>query len=596
MLEPDAFVPECDDQDLRCQGDNVVEICNGDSWVMAFECDPGDVCVDGGCQGCEPQCGDRDCGEDGCGGDCGDCDGECVEGHCPAGCPEGCGELWSATCQDNFGINLCVPADADPQCSEPSAYIPCGEGRACLDGVCSGPCVRSEVVVLLDRSASMAGERWAFSRGVLAGLAADLAGNAQLGVRPFPAAGGGCEAGDLVGPQDDAVLAFLSVADPAGDDETPILAALAGLEDDFGQPSEGQVVVLVTDGGETCADDEAVVERVSALRRFGVRTFAVGISDDADGELLARVAEAGGTEDVGVLNADDADEVAAALTAIAGVLETCICQPDEQICAGDQLLTCAGSTYDHLAECDHGCDPERLECNAVCRPGVDVRCDGADLEVCGAAGDGYEFSETCALGCEPGVGCNEVCREGGLGCDGDALVACEDGEVGEVEVCDHGCHPAHGRCVRYGDVRLDGDDGRSGAVQIFLGEPGWSYIESRRGRGLEAGALCRQLGLGIVEAWELDEAREDGDVMVVGDIDCMEGTTGSTNAPACPRSTTRPCAGWSAAARPSRAAATRTRAWGSCRAAGCCARIARPVATRSWRVASRCARATRGAA
>lgn len=85
---------------------------------------------------CEPQCEDKDCGDDGCGGLCGECTGpqdECQDGlctclpHCEGkecggdGCGADCGE-----CADGNSCNedgLCQPQD--PACGDDYANQPC---------------------------------------------------------------------------------------------------------------------------------------------------------------------------------------------------------------------------------------------------------------------------------------------------------------------------------------------------------------------------------------------------------------------------------------------------------------------------------------
>ncbi len=67
---------------------------------------------------CAPDCGDRECGDDGCGGSC---------GECPDGAP----------CED--GVCACVPSCVDRQCGDDGCGGSCGEcppGFDCDDGVC----------------------------------------------------------------------------------------------------------------------------------------------------------------------------------------------------------------------------------------------------------------------------------------------------------------------------------------------------------------------------------------------------------------------------------------------------------------------------
>ena len=65
--------PECDP---KCTGE---EICKAGRCIDPGECDPkcgeGYECIDGECSEiCVPYCTDRECGSDGCGGTCGECD------------------------------------------------------------------------------------------------------------------------------------------------------------------------------------------------------------------------------------------------------------------------------------------------------------------------------------------------------------------------------------------------------------------------------------------------------------------------------------------------------------------------------------------
>ena len=79
-------------------------------------CDQGQVCLDGAC--CIPHCAEKECGDDGCGGDC---------GKCPGGNP----------CQE--GICLCTPDCDDKECGPDGCKGTCGKcacGEACLLGIC----------------------------------------------------------------------------------------------------------------------------------------------------------------------------------------------------------------------------------------------------------------------------------------------------------------------------------------------------------------------------------------------------------------------------------------------------------------------------
>jgi len=65
---------------------NVAKICDSKGSGVVNELDCGTkACVDGECVECQPDCTDKECGNDGCGGECGKCDqGQvCINGLCP---------------------------------------------------------------------------------------------------------------------------------------------------------------------------------------------------------------------------------------------------------------------------------------------------------------------------------------------------------------------------------------------------------------------------------------------------------------------------------------------------------------------------------
>jgi len=87
-------------------------------------CAAAELCVEGAC--CLPTCAGMDCGDDGCGGSCGTCEGDllCLDGKC--GCE-------FAQCQDKCcaqGQTCFQDACCDPQC----------EGKECGDDSCGSLC------------------------------------------------------------------------------------------------------------------------------------------------------------------------------------------------------------------------------------------------------------------------------------------------------------------------------------------------------------------------------------------------------------------------------------------------------------------------
>ena len=110
--------------------------------------------------GCQPNCGGKVCGDDGCGGSCGQCFGTqiCQNGGCIQGCTpncagkqcgaDGCGGI-CGQCQFNF---TCVAdqcqANCQPQCQGVQcgpdgcggSCGSCGFGEVCSEGSCQAAC------------------------------------------------------------------------------------------------------------------------------------------------------------------------------------------------------------------------------------------------------------------------------------------------------------------------------------------------------------------------------------------------------------------------------------------------------------------------
>jgi len=119
-------------------------VCQGGKCGCSFDacgagcCDDGQVCHGGEC--CTPDCIGKDCGDDGCGGSCGECQGlqVCQEGKCAcefAACGQACcpkGEVCA-------GAKCCLPKCEGKQCGSDGCGGECGScapGQVCIQGVC----------------------------------------------------------------------------------------------------------------------------------------------------------------------------------------------------------------------------------------------------------------------------------------------------------------------------------------------------------------------------------------------------------------------------------------------------------------------------
>ncbi len=105
-------------------------------------CAGGDgLCLEGAC--CIPNCGNKKCGPDGCGGICGACieNAECVDdGKCS--CPgESCGPVCCPAGEVCAGEECCTPSCNGKECGDDGCGGSCGSctGKLeCVDGECAG--------------------------------------------------------------------------------------------------------------------------------------------------------------------------------------------------------------------------------------------------------------------------------------------------------------------------------------------------------------------------------------------------------------------------------------------------------------------------
>jgi formylglycine-generating enzyme len=112
----------CDPGLATCQG-STATVCDAVGSGLASQTDCaglGKQCSGGQCVDCQPQCQQKECGDDGCGGSCGSCgeDETCMDGACAPKCGDG-------MCQDSDGESCeSCPADCggcpglcEPACS-----------------------------------------------------------------------------------------------------------------------------------------------------------------------------------------------------------------------------------------------------------------------------------------------------------------------------------------------------------------------------------------------------------------------------------------------------------------------------------------------
>jgi hypothetical protein len=120
--------------------------------------------IEGGCtsEPCVPECGGMECGDDGCGGSCGDCDellgsgfecgpdgmcviGSCLPGQCYSSCVPECGGMecgddgCGGSCGDCSDYGSGFECGPDDMCITGSC-IPNCDGKTCGDNGCGGSC------------------------------------------------------------------------------------------------------------------------------------------------------------------------------------------------------------------------------------------------------------------------------------------------------------------------------------------------------------------------------------------------------------------------------------------------------------------------
>ena len=133
-----CFLCEPDCEDKECGYDD----CGGSCGACAGE---QELCVFDKCV-CQPDCQGKECGPDGCSGSCGECDGpkmECVEGECQVVCD--C--LDDADCQPVEDSDLCngkLVCGLTTPCMcelDPESVVECPDGQVCIPetGECCSP-------------------------------------------------------------------------------------------------------------------------------------------------------------------------------------------------------------------------------------------------------------------------------------------------------------------------------------------------------------------------------------------------------------------------------------------------------------------------
>jgi len=330
-------------------------------------------------------------------------------------------------------------------------------------------CAAARVMVILDKSSSMVtgeigGEsKWNIAVDGLAQVLAAYESSAEFGLMTFPKPSQ-CSPGGLdVAPARSnrlAILDALSTPPPSAGNYTPMAQTLelAAIEPSLTTADGARHVILITDGWQWCDPYDPATRfdgtpAVETLAAQGVTTWIVGFGSSVDAAALNQMAVAANTARPGCnaantdpadpdqcyFQVDDAAQLVAALTSIAGSISGEMCDGIDNDCDGqvDEGL---------VRSCSNACGVATETCSAGVWGGCEAPeptteiCDGIDNDCDGVIDQ--PTLDLCAAG--------EVCSEG--------MCQPPNGETGgEMQAgcaCDTGSAPSAGGLALFGLVGL----------------------------------------------------------------------------------------------------------------------------------------------
>jgi hypothetical protein len=216
--------------------------------------------------------------------------------------------------------------------------------------------VGPDVMLLVDRSGSMLGEKWDALQQMRPFLPA-VSDRANLGLSMFPSYGGLCNTVDLEfapissgpGAAEEVSDALATYVPTKG--KTPLGSALRAVKESSGLQctNRDNIVVLLSDGAESCGGDPVEAAYELTHGPVPVELYVIGFGTDAEATRHLQEVAAAAEDTSGPDNYYAAENVEDLLARLYAVTGTCTVQLDETVAAADLVVSMDGHD---LERCD----------------------------------------------------------------------------------------------------------------------------------------------------------------------------------------------------------------------------------------------------
>ena len=325
-----------------------------------------------------------------------------------------------------------------------TVIVLCGKPAPAAAAGCGDPPL---MLIVLDRSGSMAGSKWSSAKAAVSSMVTLFDGQVHFGLMVFSGPQGSCDAGQVdvpvSGTSKNSIIGTLNKTSPTG--LTPMGATLKNAYNYLkGQGvKKSRNIILITDGSETCSVQP--LSWVTTAKGAGIKTFVVGFGSGVSATELNSLASAGGTAQSGSTKYYQADSPSALSTALQAI--------------GAQVSCCGNGVLDQGEKCDKAIPAGKP---GTCK----LACD--DKDACTSdAPTGIECHVTCqytpVTQAKHGDGC---CPPGSNAVtDNDCKSSCGNGVLESGEDCDPGIKSGAGTCKTAADC----DDKDSCTIDLLGG-------------------------------------------------------------------------------------------------------------------------------